>query len=171
MIICLQMIGTDEERTKFEQIYERYFGLMFHIAYQILGHYQDSEDAVHQAFVSIAENIIKAPDPARAKGYVSIIVERKAIDMLRKRKRHTVTTLDDDLPGVEVKYDGDDFLMTCIFELTPLQRQVIWLKYHYGYDLHEIAKMLDISLPWAIQVDQRAKKKLKKLYEEGDEQV
>lgn len=59
MMIYLQMIETPEEKSKFEQIYLEYKGLMFHVAYEILHNEQDAEDAVHQAFVKIAENIKK----------------------------------------------------------------------------------------------------------------
>lgn len=170
LLIYLQMIETEEEQSKFELIYHEYFPLMFHIAYQILHHQQDAEDAVHQAFVSIAENITKIDQPLspQTKRYVAIIAENKAIDVHRKSQRHPITSLEDVSPGIgiPVEYDGDDELVKCILELNPLQRQVIWLKYHYGYSLREISSMLKISLPWAIQLDQRAKKKLKKLYEE-----
>ena len=170
MLIYLQMIETEEEQSKFEVIYHEYFPLMFHIAYQILRHQQDAEDAVHQAFVSIAENITKIDQPLspQTKRSVAVIAENKAIDVHRKSQRHPITSLEDVSPGIgiPVEYDGDDELVKCILELNPLQRQVIWLKYHYGYSLREISSMLKISLPWAIQLDQRAKKKLKKLYEE-----
>ena len=170
VLIYLQMIETEEEQSKFELIYHEYFPLMFHIAYQILHHQQDAEDAVHQAFVSIVENITKIDQPLspQTKRYVAVIAENKAIDIHRKSQRHPITSLEDVSPGIgiPVEYDGDDELVKCILELNPLQRQVIWLKYHYGYSLREISSMLKISLPWAIQLDQRAKKKLKKLYEE-----
>lgn len=67
MIIYLQMLETPEEKSKFEQLYLEYKGLMFHVAYEILHNEQDAEDAVHQAFVKIAENIKKIDDPTRIK--------------------------------------------------------------------------------------------------------
>ena len=42
----------------------------------------------------------------------------------------------------------------------------LWLKYKQGYNLREISKMLNISLPWAQKIDQRAKKRLEELYKE-----
>ena len=45
--------------------------------------------------------------------------------------------------------------------------QSSWLKYVHGYNLHEIAKMLGISLFCAQKADQRAKQNLKNLYENG----
>ena len=59
MLIYMMMLETPEEKSLFEQIYLEYRGLMFHVAYEILHNEQDAEDAVHQAFVKIAENIKK----------------------------------------------------------------------------------------------------------------
>lgn len=36
MMIYLQTIETGEDKTKFEQIYAEYRGLMFHVAYEVL---------------------------------------------------------------------------------------------------------------------------------------
>lgn len=57
------MIETDEDKSKFEKIYERYKNLMFYTAMQILNHTQDAEDAVHQAFIPIIDNIDKISEP------------------------------------------------------------------------------------------------------------
>ena len=59
MMIYLQMIDTPEDRSKFEQLYLEYRGLMFHVANKILRNEQDAEDMVHQAFLKVAENIEK----------------------------------------------------------------------------------------------------------------
>lgn len=63
MLLYLQMLETPEEKSLFEQIYLEYRGLMYHVAYEILHNDQDAEDAVHQAFVKIVENIKKIDDP------------------------------------------------------------------------------------------------------------
>ena len=62
MMIYLQMIDAPEDRSKFEQIYMEYRSMMFHIANRILTNEQDAEDAVHEAFLKIAENIEKIED-------------------------------------------------------------------------------------------------------------
>lgn len=52
---------------------------------------------------------------------------------------------------------------------------MILLHHHQGYSVREIAKMLGLSLPAAIKLDQRAKNKLKKLiqftYSQGDDSI
>ena len=96
MIVYLQLIDTAEDRSKFEQLYEQYKQLMFYTAFQILKRPQDAEDAVHHAFLSIAENISKISDPdcPKTRAYIVTIVERKAIDMLRAERRHPSVPLE-----------------------------------------------------------------------------
>lgn len=169
MIIYLQMLETPEEKSKFEQLYLEYKGFMFHVAYEILHNEQDAEDAVHQAFVKIAENIKKIDDPICPKthSYVVTIVENKAIDQYRKQQKHQTVELIDDIQGTNAHYEGDNDLTKCILKLPARYREMILLRYHHGYSVREIAGMMGISLPAAIKLDQRAKQKLKKLCEEA----
>lgn len=59
MIVYLQMIEGEEGKRQFAALYETYRGLMFYTANNILHNAQDAEDAVHQAFISLAENFSK----------------------------------------------------------------------------------------------------------------
>ena len=169
MIIYLQMLETPEEKSKFEQLYLEYKGLMFHVAYEILHNEQDAEDAVHQAFVKIAENIKKIDDPICPKthSYVVTKVENKAIYKYRKQQKHQTVELIEEIQGTNAHYEGDNDLTKCILKLPARYREMILLRYHHGYTVREIAKMLGLSLPAAIKLDQRAKNKLKKLCEEA----
>lgn len=119
MMIYLQTIDTAEDRSKFEQLYEQYKQLMFYTAFQILKRPQDAEDAVHLAFLSIAENIsrISDLDCPKTRAYIVTIVERKAIDMLRAERRHPSVPLDESINGVSVEYGGDSALAKAILEL------------------------------------------------------
>ncbi len=95
MLIYLQTIDTPEQQSAFEQVYKAYRGLMFCIANNILHNEQDAEDAVHNAFVAIGENIHKIDVPVcpKTKGYVVTIVESKAIDIYRKKQRRQAIAL------------------------------------------------------------------------------
>lgn len=169
MLIYLQMIDTPEERSKFEQIYLEYKGLMFHVAYEILHNEQDAEDAVHHAFVKIAENIkkIDAPVCPKTHSYVVTIVEHQAIDQYRRLQKHPSVELIEEIQGTNAHYEGDNDLTKCILKLPARYREMILLRYHHGYTVREIAKIMGLSLQAAIKLDQRAKNKLKKLCEEA----
>ena len=167
MIDYLSMIDTPEDRSKFEKIYEEYKGLMYHVAYQILNNQQDAEDAVHQAFVKIAEIIEEIDDsvPQKLKGFVVTITEHNAIDMYRKKQRHTTVELNDAL-GLTIEYNGTSVLTACMTKLPANYRHILQLKHFHGYSSKEISKIMGISESNVIKIDQRAKKKLLSLCEE-----
>lgn len=168
MMIYLQTIAPEGDKSKFEVIYHKYRGLMYHIAYKYLKHPQDAEDAVHHAFVKIAENISKISDPLspKTKRYIVTIIENRSIDVLRVERKGSRLPFDEALNQASDIPEPDDRLARCILKLSEEQRQVLWLKYYFGYDLREIAKMLGISLAWAQKIDQRGKKKLEQYLEE-----
>ena len=165
MLIYMMMLETPEEKSLFEQIYLEYRGLMFHVAYEILHNEQDAEDAVHQAFVKIAENIkkIDAPVCPKTHSYVVTIVEHQAIDQYRRLQKHPSVELIEEIQGTNAHYEGDNDLTKCILKLPARYREMILLRYHHGYTVREIAKVLGLSLPTAIKLDQRAKSRLKKM--------
>lgn len=167
MYFYLQLIETEEERSKFEDIYIAYKNLMYHCAYNKLKNVQDAEDAVHHSFVKIAENIKKIePVGPKTKQLVTTIVDNHAIDILRKRQRHPLDSLDEDSITNQLTFteETDNLLAEYVLQLPQKQRMIIWLKYYYGFSLKEISNILGISLYNAQKIDQRAKKNLESMY-------
>lgn len=168
MLVYIQMIDGPEEKDKFECLYLKYRDLMFYIANKILQNQQDAEDAVHAAFLSIAENMEKISSPTcpKTKGYIVTITENKAIDLYRKKKRHPKALLLEETAGLEVSYEGSHAIAHCFARLSARDRDILMLRYRYGYTAREIAKMLNLSEANANKRIQRAKEKLEKLCKE-----
>lgn len=169
MLIYLQMIDAPEEQSKFETLYLQYSSRMYRTAYSILRNEQDAEDAVHQAFLTIVENIEKISEPICPKtaAYVVTIVENKSIDLYRRKKRHPVISLDD-VPGLHISCAETSELARCMSMLPARQRQVLLLKYHHGYSTKEISGMLSLSAANVAKIEQRAKAKLEQLCKEAE---
>ena len=169
MIIYLSIIESVEQQSKFEKIYLTYQGLMFHVANKILNNKYDAEDAVHQAFIKIAENIAKVDDTneAKLKRFVVIVTESSAIDLRRKLQRHATIPLDECL-GIAATYDGENRVARCIAKLPDRYSQVLFLKLDYGYSAKEIGKILGITEANAAKRFTRAKEMLaQRCKEEG----
>lgn len=169
MLIYLQMIETPEDKSKFEQIYDKYLGLMYHVALKMLENHDDAEDAVHQAFVSIAENI-KTIHPAECpetKSYIVITIESKSIDIIRHRKRVTnVLEFDETMWGIDIP-DEDSFDMAALIGRLPARyREVLLLRFDNGYTTKEISKILGLSPANAEKLIYRAKVALQKMIAE-----
>lgn len=168
MLIYLQMIDEPADRSKFEQLYIDYRQLMFRVANKILRNEHDAEDAVHQAFISVAKNIHKVSDPKSiaTKTYLITIAEHCAIDLYRSRNRKIMVQLDEDILGLEFEAPHTSGLANAIAKLPARYRHFILLKYDCGYTNQEIANMLGLSYEGVHSLDQRAKRKLKELLEE-----
>ena len=147
-----------------------YSSLMFYVANEVLHNEQDAEDAVHQAFLKIADHMEKIGDPAcpKTRGFIVTVVENKAIDLYRKHKRNQTVELNDLLPGIPAVYEGENTLAACILKLPARYREVILLRYHQGYSVKEMASLLGLSFAAASKLDQRAKNRLRDLYEKEE---
>lgn len=165
MIIYLQTIEDPGDRAKFAELYERYRAYMLKIADEILKNPFDAEDALHNAFMKISEHLDKVADPASstARGFVAIIVERKAIDIYRQRSRFvSLETIENEI-GISIPPPEEDDLARCLSKLPPRYRHVIMLKYYHGYTINEIADMFGMKVPAVRKLDQRAKAKLEEI--------
>ena len=170
MLVYLSMIEDDRDRSKFTEIYEAYHDLMYHIAYKYLGNEQDAEDVVHHVFVKIAEKIkIIEPVSPKTKGLVVLMVENRIKDIYKVRSRHPEVTHLDERYITAQPPETNILLRDCIESLPDVQRHVIYLRYFEGYDMHQISRILGISLDWAHKAHKRAKDKLKQMYTEGED--
>ncbi len=168
MLVYLTMIESPEDQSKFEKIYLEYKGLMYYVAYKILNNAQDAEDAVHNAFIKIAENINNIDEAVcpKTQNYVVTIVENKAIDTYRSKKRKEAVEYIDEITGITVENQSLQGLAYCMSKLPLRYRQIILLKYYHGYNSREISKQLDLTEANVIKIDQRAKKKLLQICKE-----
>ena len=89
----------------FIQIYERYYKLMYQVAYSILQNFEDTEDVLQEAFIRIDKNISKISEPfcSKTKNFVVIITKRLALNMLRKKKGIQVEELLATLEDVRIE--------------------------------------------------------------------
>lgn len=171
MIIYLQMIESDEDKSKFEQLYIMYKGLMFHVAMKILKNEFDAEDAVHQAFLSLIENLKKISDVKcpKTRAYIVIITERKAIDIIRSRSKLVDMEFWESTYGIEIPLPGDHGLADAMARLPAAYRDILLLRYYNGYSVREISSMLHIKKDTAQKQLWRAKAALQK-HLKGDAQ-
>ena len=166
MLDTLEPLAQQDDRLLLTEIYQRDYQRMMAVAMQILASHSKAEDAVHEAFLAIAQNISKISDPMckKTKAYVVTIVENKAIDQLRRRKRRPTVPLED-WQGIETQPRGESPLADCMLRLPAVERQLLWLKYYQGYELKEIGPMLGLSYDAVTRLHRRAKEQLRELYE------
>ena len=93
----LSILEDQEDKSFFEEIYIQYRQKMFYIAQSILHDEGMAEDAVHESFIKIANNIKKIKDENchKIKAYIVIVTENTSINMYNKKKRQVTDDIED----------------------------------------------------------------------------
>ncbi len=153
----MQRIAAGEESAVAE-LYDRFGGLVFRVARQLLPTQPEAEDAVQEIFVRLWQTADRF-DPQRAKlvTWVMLIARRHLIDQLRRKSvRPKSTSLEQDalqsLPQEhqrtvpEYQHEQATALQRCLADLPELQRVVIERSYLQGFTLREVSRQLDAPL-------------------------
>ncbi|NLD10538.1 RNA polymerase sigma factor [Aminicella lysinilytica] len=154
LTIYLQMIDSQDEKDKFEELYYKYNKLMFYVAKKTLNRDEDAADAVNDAFLLIAKNFRKIGiiDSKETRNFVAVIARNAAIDIYRKR-RNSEALIDPVIPQNNDSLDINDFdivdyhlVLEAVQELSEHYRDVVYLYYVEGYRTTEIANMLHLQV-------------------------
>ena len=127
----------------FEKVVEKHGGTVFRVCRVILGSH-DAEDAWSETFLAAMRAYPDLPDDANAEAWLVTIAHRKAIDVLRARKRQPAPV--GELPevptalGLPGSVDGD--LWQAVAALPDKQRQAVAYHYVAGLAYAEIAQIL-----------------------------
>lgn len=148
--------------------FEEHRGLLFGVAYRMLGTVADAEDVVQDAWLrwSAADRSAVA-DP---KAYLIRITTNVALDRLRSARAQRETYVGPWLPepmltapdiaaeGAELAESVSMAMLVVLETLSPLERAVFVLKEVFGYPYAEIAEALERSEASVRQLGTRARK-------------
>jgi RNA polymerase sigma-70 factor (ECF subfamily) len=143
----------DSSRTS---VFEDHRGLLFSIAYRMLGSVADAEDALQDAFIRwqrASETDVRSP-----KAFLVTIVSRLCINHLQSARVQRETYVGEWLPEPLFTEPGSDVsriaqidesvsmaVLLLLERLTPVERAVFLLSEIFDYTHAEIARMLRIS--------------------------
>nr|WP_296109067.1 sigma-70 family RNA polymerase sigma factor [uncultured Terrisporobacter sp.] len=170
MLIYLSLLDSEEEISKFELIYSTYKKQMYYTANNILKDSHLAEDAVHNAFLRIINNLEKIEDinSHKTKGLIVIIVKNVSIDIYRKNKKERDNTIFiddlDDINGYdEINKNEIGDLEIAISKLPENYKQVFLLKFSHELTDNEISEILDIKPDNVRKRISRGREKLKNI--------
>ncbi|MDD6174735.1 MAG: sigma-70 family RNA polymerase sigma factor [Firmicutes bacterium] len=152
LFLCLGLLETEEEKTKFELLYEQYRKLMKYIACGILHDEYLAEDAVHDTFLKLTKYLdsIETVDSPKTKAFIAIITESVCKDMYAKRRREQTTSFDDAASvliqnDLFLQRDNQTVIASKINQLPEMSRYILILRYLHGYNSKEIADILNLN--------------------------
>jgi len=146
----------DRDERAVEELYTRYSGPLYSLAYQVTGADRFAQDVVQEVFVAVWKDAARF-DPARgALGpWLFSLARHKAIDLVRRESNIRKRTADVDLSFKEAPDDVDheawvnfrrERVREAILELPGAQREALELAFFAGLTHVEVAERLDIPL-------------------------
>lgn len=154
-----------------EEIYIKYRRLMFKAAFEILGNVQETEDAVQDAFMRLADNLekISGVDCPQTRNFCVIITRNICFNKLRKSAPIEIPediSSNDDVEETVFSEIGVEALERALEKLGTNYRDILYLTVYEEMSLHQAADFLGITYENAKSRVKRARKKLAELLKE-----
>jgi RNA polymerase sigma-70 factor (ECF subfamily) len=143
--------------SEFERMYEDYFSKIYNYVFYRILHKENAEDLVSQIFLKVSQNIFQYDETkASFRTWIYKITDNILIDFYRKNKK--MLSIDDEENGLEnilsisfeeqyqkiIAPDRKE-LYRALCELTEMQRELIALKYFFGYNNREISQKVGMN--------------------------
>lgn len=152
LALYLSIIEEDRDKALFVELYERYEGKTYSVAYHILGSHHKAEDAVHDTMLRLINHFDEAKkildkSCAEFEAWIVIITKNIARDMLRKES-HTVEMAEDwDLSAPTSVRAETEFraLVDEIRNMPEKYRAVLELRLVNEWSFEEIGQMVGIT--------------------------
>lgn len=154
--ICLTVLDEPSDQARFTEIYYSYNRKMFAVAKAILHDEGLAEDAVQEAFLSVAQNFMTVPveDRQKLRAYLILCVKWRALNARNAEQVHKADSLDytdeepiDNKASTEdavIRFEQVQMLLTEVKALEDTYRIPLYFKIH-GFKAAEIGAALDIS--------------------------
>lgn len=179
LTFCMAVLIAPEDTSDFESIYKSYKSRMLGLAYKVLGNYHDAEEAVSQAFLSVASSFgkVKGRSLPEQEAYIAIVTKNAALDIYRKNKRDNSVAFDeienlsevsDDVSDEVLANIGYERIIGAIKALPDIYAESLYLYHVNGLSVKEIAKSLKQSEANIKKRLERARKKLSLLLEDNN---
>lgn len=148
-----------------DEAFTQYRGMLFGIAYRLLGTVTDAEDTVQEAWLRWSTVTGQVTEP---RAYLARTVTNLAINRLRsaaaRRESYfgpwlpePLVTSPDSAEDVELAESVSLAILVVLESLSPLERAVFVLHEAFGYGYQEIAEMLEHTPASVRQVGHRAR--------------
>lgn len=132
-----------------EQLYRLFSNKLFAVCLKYSSSYQQAEDNLQDAFLTIFKKISQYQDKGSFEGWMKRIVINTALQRYRKQTLFEIIR-EDHLKEPELEIDEEmipvDYLLKIIQELPDRYRQVFNMYVLDGYSHKEISEILKISI-------------------------
>lgn len=133
------------------ELYEKYKGLLFSLAYQLTGSAADAEDAVQDVFMKLYQ--MNADSLQEPKAYFCKMITNRCLDLLKSAQRRReqyigpwlpepISTREEDIAEAIVRSEMLSYATLVLMErLSPAERAVFVLREALSFDYSTIAEL------------------------------
>jgi RNA polymerase sigma-70 factor, ECF subfamily len=148
----LEDIAGGDQRA-LEHFYRQYHGAVYQFALRLVRNPADAAELVNETMLEVWKAASRFRGGSRVKTWLLSIVSHRAVDLLRRKQRHSGSVeIEDDivddaacaLPDALSGAENARHVRTCIERLPERQRQVVHLTFFEQLAYPEIAQVLDV---------------------------
>lgn len=159
------MLNIQKEQ-QYNEIVEKYFDMIFRIAYQYLFNNYDAEDIVQEVLVKLLTKKVIFKDEEHVKSWLIRVTINQCLDYKKTLAKRSVVPIENMEIPFEQKEEG---ILEELQLLKEDERNILYLYYYEGYKIKEIAKILKQKQNTINSKLTRARKKLKEIMEVKNE--
>ncbi len=148
---------TNGDEEAFNLLYDKYYRMVYFVAYKTMHNEADAQDIVQEVFIQIHNSIHTVYNPQYLQLWINRITVNKCNMLYRKRKELLFEESDKDpllqyeetdidfLPQKHFRFNNDKEIINYFIDQLPAaQRLMITLMYFEQYSIDEIAMICDI---------------------------
>ena len=151
-----------------QRLYQELLPTVYRAAYTYLKNRCDSEDAAQEAFLRLAGSRRSFEDERQIKAWLVVTVGNICKDMLRRKYRQDLNLADH--PELAAPERDSRAVLDALLDLPEKYKTAIYLYYYEAYTISEIAEILGKNPNTVSSSLQRARKRLKKLIKEANDE-
>ena len=159
------MSDFETKRMKAEEIVREHADMIYRIALQNVKNPDDASDIFQEVCLSLLTKNAPLSDDVHIKNWLIRVTINKCKNFRKSLWQNKIEPIENHL---ELASHQGESVMEEIYSLPKNYRNVIYLYYYEEYTIGEIASILGKSQNTVNSQLQRARKKLKKILEDGD---
>jgi len=160
-----RFMTSDYSSESIRELYERNFDTLYRVCYMYMKNIQDTEDAVHNAFLKAIETRKQFESENHEKAWLIRVASNICKNMLKAACRKN-EPLNDNIPDSNISNEAKE-LLSELSKLPDKLKIPVYLFYYDGYSSEEIGQMLHISSSAVRTRLQKARERLRNVL--GDE--
>lgn len=160
-----RFMTSDYSSESIRELYERNFDTLYRVCYMYMKNIQDTEDAVHNAFLKAIETRKQFESENHEKAWLIRVASNICKNMLMAACRKN-EPLNDNIPDSNISNEAKE-LLSELSKLPDKLKIPVYLFYYDGYSSEEIGQMLHISSSAVRTRLQKAREQLRNVL--GDE--